>query len=119
MTVGDRIRRKRELIGISQTAFAEMVNISKQTLYKYETNIITNIPSNKIEEIAKALNVSPAYLMGWEDNLNAKNADIMTDILTNARLIEYAKKITLLNPDHQSTIFNMVDYWYEKEKEGH
>ena len=29
-------------------------------------NIITNIPPDKMESIAKALGVSPSYLMGWE-----------------------------------------------------
>ncbi len=67
MTVGERIRKKRESIGISQTEFAKKVGVSKQTLYKYETNIITNIPSNTIENIANILNISPAILMGWEN----------------------------------------------------
>lgn len=66
LTVGDRIRKQRELLGISQTELAEKIKISKQTLYKYETNIITNIPSDKLESIAKFLNVSPASLMGWD-----------------------------------------------------
>lgn len=66
MTVGERIRSNRENLGISQTDLAKKINISKQTLYKYETNIITNIPSNIIENIATILNVSPAVLMGWE-----------------------------------------------------
>lgn len=68
MTIGDRIREQREKAKISQTELAKKVHISKQTLYKYEMNIITNIPSNKIEEIAQKLYISPAYLMGWEDN---------------------------------------------------
>lgn len=66
MTVGERIRNKREHLGISQTDLAKKVGISKQTLYKYETNIITNIPSNIVENIATVLNISPAILMGWE-----------------------------------------------------
>lgn len=70
MTVGERIKKQRELLGISQTELAKKVNISKQTLYKYETNVIINIPSDKIEEIAKMLYVSPSYLMGWYDTPN-------------------------------------------------
>ena len=61
------IRREREKAGISQTDFAKMIKVTKQTLYKYEQGIITNIPSDKIEEIANALGVSPSYIMGWED----------------------------------------------------
>lgn len=47
--------------------FANKIDVSKQTLYKYENNIITNIPSDKIEAISKVLNLSPMYIMGWED----------------------------------------------------
>lgn len=67
MTVGERIKSVREKAGISQVDFATRMNVSKQTLYKYENNIVTNIPSDKIEAAAKICNVSPAYLMGWID----------------------------------------------------
>ena len=66
MTVGERIKKARDSKNLSQTELAKLVNISKQTLYKYENNIITNIPSDKIELIAEVLKVSPAFLMGWD-----------------------------------------------------
>ena len=66
-TIGERIRKLRENSGLSQTEFAEKIGVSKQTLYKYENNIITNIPSDKIENIASYCHVSPAYIMGWND----------------------------------------------------
>lgn len=87
MTVGDRIRKKREMIGMSQTELAEKLKISKQTLYKYEKNIVTNVPSNKIEEIADILKVSESYLMGWDKNLNKENSDLMPDILSDSNLL--------------------------------
>ena len=65
MTKGERIKYYREQKGISQTDLAKMVKISKQSLYKYENNIITNIPSDKIEIIAEKLGVTPAEIMGW------------------------------------------------------
>lgn len=65
MTVGERIKEVREKTGMSQVDFADKINVSKQTLYKYENNLITNIPSDKIEAVAKVGGVSPAYLMGW------------------------------------------------------
>lgn len=68
MSVGDRIRDRRTFVGLSQVELAETVGISKQLLYKYENNIITNVPSDKIEAIAKVLDVSPAFLMGWDDD---------------------------------------------------
>lgn len=73
MTVGERIKQLREKLGLSQVDFADKINVSKQTLYKYENNIITNIPSDKIEAAAKVGNISPAYLMGWEDDSTSEN----------------------------------------------
>lgn len=66
MTVGERIKALRNQLGMSQVEFADKINVSKQTLYKYENNIITNIPSDKIEAAAAIGNVTPAFLMGWE-----------------------------------------------------
>lgn len=69
MTIGERLKELRERLGMSQVDFASKINVSKQSLYKYENNIITNIPSDKIEAAAKVGNVSPAYLMGWDNNI--------------------------------------------------
>lgn len=65
MTIGERLKQSREKMGMSQVDLATKLNISKQSLYKYENDIITNIPSDKIEEAASILNVSPSYIMGW------------------------------------------------------
>ena len=66
MSKGERIKHLREKVGKSQTAFADAIGVSKQTLFKYENDIITNVPTDKIEAIAKLANVSPGYVMGWE-----------------------------------------------------
>ncbi len=117
MTVGDRIRKKREELGISQTELAEKIGIPKQNLYKYEKNIVTNIPSNKIEEIAHVLNVSESCLMGWDKNLNKENSDLLPDILSDTDLLDHIKKLIRLNNEHKHTIYDNIAYWYEKE--GH
>lgn len=73
MTVGERIKEVRTKLKMSQVDFADKINVSKQTLYKYENNIITNVPSDKIEAIAKIGHISPAYLMGWSTREKAIN----------------------------------------------
>ena len=52
LTIGERIKELRSSLNYSQVEFADKIHVSKQTLYKYENNIITNIPSDKIEAIA-------------------------------------------------------------------
>ena len=66
MTKGQRIKTLRENMGIGLTELAEIVDVSKQTLYKYENDIVTNIPSDQIEAIADALHSTPQYIMGWD-----------------------------------------------------
>ena len=70
MKKGERIRARREAMGLSQTALADLIGESKQTLYKYESGIISNIPSDKVELIATALKVSPSWIMGWDDGIS-------------------------------------------------
>lgn len=62
-----RMKNRREELNMSYQTLSEKVGISKSTLQRYETGYIKNMPVDKLEEIANALNVSPAYLMGWED----------------------------------------------------
>jgi transcriptional regulator with XRE-family HTH domain len=45
---------------------AKYVGVARPTILKYETGVISNIPSDKIERLSEILGVTPAYLMGWE-----------------------------------------------------
>nr|DAL29296.1 MAG TPA_asm: helix-turn-helix domain protein [Caudoviricetes sp.] len=63
---GDRIKNLRINNKMTLEEVGERIGVSKQTLYKYENNIITNIPSDKIEGLAKIFNISPAVIMGWD-----------------------------------------------------
>lgn len=65
MTKGERIRKAREAAGISQEELAQAAGTIKQTIYKYERGIVTNIPWDRVERMAAKLGVSSAYIMGW------------------------------------------------------
>lgn len=67
MTIGERIKLLREEKNLTQTELAEALKTTKQNIYKYENGIITNIPSDKIEQMALYFHVSPAYIMGWDE----------------------------------------------------
>lgn len=67
MKIGDRIKSLRNALNISQTELANRVGTTKQNIYKYENGIITNIPSDKVEQIAMILETTPAHLMGWDE----------------------------------------------------
>ena len=63
--LGSRIRAARLRKKMTQEDLARLVNTTKQNIYKYETGITTNIPLDRLEAIAAALDVEPADLTGW------------------------------------------------------
>lgn len=52
---------------MTQDQLGKACGVTKQTIFKYENNIISNIPTDKIQMAADALGVSSAYLMGWAE----------------------------------------------------
>lgn len=67
MTVGNRIKMAREAKQITQEELGATCGTTKQSIFKYESGVVTNIPLDRLEKIAVALDVSPAYLMGWDE----------------------------------------------------
>lgn len=109
MTVGERIKLVRENRNLSQTDLANACKVSKQTLYKYENNIITNIPSDKIEAIANYLSISPAYLMGWD---NSNNENKSKNVINTLILSEHEKQVILAyrsKPDMQNAVDTLLN----------
>ena len=64
----NRLKSIRKERGLTLQELAEAVGTSKQTIHRYENGVIANIPDEKVVSIAKALEVSPAHLMGWADD---------------------------------------------------
>ena len=89
MTIGRNINHARKLSGMTLEELSKHIGISRQTLSRYENGIIGNIPSDRIEKIAIALNVSPAQLMGWEEMSGNPEEEYYTDPAVN----EYAEQL--------------------------
>ena len=82
MSIGDNIKHKRLLKGYTLEELARKVETSRQTIQRYESGVILNIPSDKIEKIAIALDTTPAYLMGWEDEKTFVSPKVTDDVVT-------------------------------------
>ncbi len=68
MSLKDNIKKKRLEHKLTLEDVSKVVGVTRQTIQKYESGVVSNIPSDKIELLAKALHTTPAYLMGWEDD---------------------------------------------------
>jgi transcriptional regulator with XRE-family HTH domain len=75
MTLGQKIKEQRLRLNLSQEYVAKFIGTSKQAIYKYENEIVTNIPTDKIQALATLFNVTPAYLMGWEEQEKPNSPD--------------------------------------------
>ena len=69
MTIGDKIKIARENANLTQEELGRKCGTTKQTIYKYESGVVTNIPIDRIEMIASVVGVSSASLLGWDETL--------------------------------------------------
>ena len=74
MTIGDRIKQRREELGISVEEVARRLGKHRATVYRYESNEIGTLPTDVLEPLAVVLGTTPAALMGWTDNPNDRTA---------------------------------------------
>ena len=66
----DNLKAARLAARMTLDEVAQKVGVSRQTIQRYESGVIQNIPSDNIEKIANVLGVSPGVLMGWETSPN-------------------------------------------------
>ena len=69
MTVspGEKIKYLRLLNNMSQEELGKRVGVQRAAINKYEKGSVTNIPIATIEKIANIFNVSPTYIVGWDN----------------------------------------------------
>ncbi|MCI5547834.1 MAG: XRE family transcriptional regulator [Clostridiales bacterium] len=67
MDIGERIKMLRTQQGLTLEEVGTRVGVGKSTVRKWESGQIANMRRDKIALLAKALNVTPTYLMGWKE----------------------------------------------------
>lgn len=82
MSIGKNIKNRRKELDLTQEDIAKRIGVSKQTVQKYESGVIANIPSDKIEMVAEILKTTPAKLMGWEEPDRYPSPTITDDVVT-------------------------------------
>ena len=73
MNIGERIKQRREELGVSVDELAKRLGKHRATIYRYESNEIANLPTSVLEPLAIALDTTPAALMGWKDDSQTEN----------------------------------------------
>ena len=82
MNIGERIRNRREELGLTQDELAKKLGYkSRSSVNKVETS--RELSNKKVRQYADALDCSPAYLMGWEEKDNNKTISNIFPITTH------------------------------------
>lgn len=69
MELGERIRRFRRKCGYSMEGLGRALGVSRQTIHRYESGVIENIPRAKIARMAELFGTTSARLLGFEDSV--------------------------------------------------
>jgi len=67
MGLKENIKNRRLELNLILEDVSKRLSISKPTLQRYESDVISNIPSDKIERFATILETTPEFLMRWEE----------------------------------------------------
>ena len=101
-SLGQRIKNRRIELGLTQEELGKMVGYkSRTTVNKVELGI-SSLNETKIIAFAKALDTTPAYIMGWDEPTKEEN--------------ELIDLINQLNEDETKELLSFVDYIISKRK---
>ena len=94
--IHERIKRLRKQNKLSVDEIVKKLNISRATYYRYESNEIEKLPLTILEPLAKILNTTPAYLMGWQEPHQGSTSTLSKqteDYYLDAETAEYAEML--------------------------
>ena len=112
--IGIKIKELRTLAGLSQEELGGRVGVQRAAIQKYEKGTIENIPIKTIERLAEIFDVSPMYLVGWNDqHTNPLAVEVrLLQGVKNVYGVEYVdllESYTLLNPEGRLKLIDYAD----------
>lgn len=92
MTIGERVKAARERKGFTQDELAQKLGYkSRSSINKIEKE--RDIPRSMIVKLAEILDVTPAYLMGWDEEKKDKS-NISAVYQKNIRMIPVFESVS-------------------------
>lgn len=125
MSIGKKLRYLRKLSSMTIEDVGEKIGASRQTIFKYENEIVTNIPLDKIELLAKTYSVSPSYIAGWEDatespdnlkHIELKEKELQKTIEDIKSLKKKYEFMNTLNKKEMKDVKKYVEFLKSKRK---
>ena len=73
MNIGERIKHRRMELGMSQDELAQKLGYKSRSSINKIEHEASGLPQPKIMAIAMALDTTPGYIMGWDEEEDKKN----------------------------------------------
>ena len=93
MGIKDRLKKRRRQLGMTIEDVARLAGVSSATVSRWETGDIENMRLDKIALLAKALQVTPSYIMGWDKEENTTDTGITPFKLDKSKLVKRLEEI--------------------------
>lgn len=108
MEIKDILKGRRLELNLTLKDISEKVGVTIPTISRWESGDIANMRRDKIVSYAKALNISPAVIMGWEEPTacNFSPAPALSLTQQEETLI---KKYRQLDADGKEEIDDIID----------
>lgn len=108
-----RIKELRENKGMSQQALADKLNLSQQSIYKYENGLAE--PSiSTLKELAHFFNTSIDYIVEFNDNDQFLTYEKSKEIDFSSNKIERLKRYSKLDSNTQELFDKLIKKINEK-----
>lgn len=69
------LSERRKELGLTMKELSSLVGVSEATISRWESGDIANMRRDRIASLAKALKISPAVIMGWENSSSSSESD--------------------------------------------
>lgn len=99
--VGDRIRRRRILMGLTQDQLGESLGISYQQIQKYETGA-NRVSAGRLYLIAQRLEVAPGWF--FDPVQSDATSDDFNELGSSRLLMEFVRNFSRIEDDRLKTV---------------
>ncbi|TVS03587.1 MAG: XRE family transcriptional regulator [Rhodobacteraceae bacterium] len=104
--VGQRIRHRRWLVGITQQQLAEAVGIKFQQIQKYETGT-NRVSASRLWDISRALDVAPSFFFEGLDGTGQPETEA-GDLLEKKETLELLRTYYSIPEDQRRRLFELA-----------
>lgn len=110
--MGNYLAERRKALGITQKEIAELVDVSEATVSRWESGEIANMRRDRIAAYAKALKVTPNFIMtGNDESLESPLSKIKAALQQeDGKVAEIMELFVNLPADKQQEALNYLRY---------